>query len=219
MKYLSALVTQGSGVMGNLVVEKNGVIRTRKIPANPNTPAQSAARARITSFATSWRDFLSDAQRLAWNAYATTVSRTDALGKPVKLSGIDLYVAANAVDTLGGVGPFAAAPTTDGALLLPAVESVVADDSANTITFTFADVVGSSTHVNLSLSPAPVSPGRASYNGPFRLTQNQPGTGATTVVFTGFAGLTGEKFGWQLQAYDDEGRLARKQSGLTTVVA
>lgn len=219
MRFLSSLVTQGSGVLGNMVVEKNGVIRNRNIPANPRTPAQSAARSAVTSFATSWRDFLNDGQRAAWNAYASTVSRTDSLGKPVKLSGIDMYVAANAVDSLGGVGPFANAPTTDGSLLLPTVLSLVADDSANTIVVTFADTIPSSVHVNLSLSPAAVSPGRSSYTGPFRLNQNQPGTGASTITFTGLTFTTGQKVGWQLQAYDDEGRLARKVSGLTTVVA
>lgn len=220
MKYLSALVTQGSGVLGNLVIEKNGVIRNRNVPANPNSAFQQQRRAAMTDFAVQWRDTLTDPQRTAWNAYAATVSRTDVLGKPVKLSGIDTFIAANCAGALVGMAVITTAPVTVGSLSVPQVTTVVIDDSANTAVITLADDAQITEHYALFLSPVAVSPGRSKFTGPYRFHSGQDGAGSPTLTFAGVTGLVaGQKFGWRLACVDDEGRVARAQAGLTTVVA
>lgn len=220
MKYLSALVTQGSGVLGNLVVERNGVMRNRNIPTNPSTILQQAARATLAFYSQSWSADLTDVNRLAWNDYAATVNRTDVLGKPIKLSGIDMYVSANAALAVPGLPAVTVAPPDSGALNLPAVESVVIDDSAGTCVATFAtDIPGTQT-VSLFLSPASVSQGRSSYAGPFRYHQSIAGTAAPTITFAGLtAQVAGEKWGYRLSIVDDNGRTGKDAKGLTLVVA
>lgn len=220
MKFRSTLVDQGSGVLGTLVVEKNGVMRTRNIPANPNTSFQQERRAVITDFAVQWRDTLSQPERDAWNAYAATVSRKDVLGKDVKLSGINVFVAGNAVGALVGMAAITTAPVTVGSLAIPQVTNVVIDDSANTAIFTLAADASITEHYALFLSPDPVSPGRSSYQGPYRFHSGQDGAGSPTLTFAGVTGLVaGQKFGWRLACVDDEGRVAKAQTGLTLVVA
>src|SRR3954466_14279907 len=168
MKFISTLVTQGSGVVGNLVVERNGVIRNRNVPATPRSVLQAAVRATLALYAQSWSDTLTPAERVGWNAYAATINRTDVLGKPVKLSGISAYVSSNAALTEAGGTPVTVRPVNDGGLALPAITSVVLDDSANTLIFTFAADITSAQTIIVSLSPASVSLGRSKYSGPYR---------------------------------------------------
>lgn len=220
MRFISSLVTQGSGVMGNLVVEKNGVIRTRNIPTNPATAFQTAVRTALAAAAQAWRDILTGVQRVGWNSYAATVVKKDVLGKNKVISGIDCYVAYSAAATQGGGAPISAPPALTGLAACPAVTAVVVDDSANTATFTFADVVSDVLTLNLSLSPGPVSHGRASYAGPYRFHSAVAATGTTSVVFTGVTvPVTGQQLGWRLKGWDDIGRVTNDQDGLTTVVA
>lgn len=220
MRYISALVTQGSGVMGNLVVEKNGVIRTRNVPSNPNSIAQQARRATMASLSQAWRDELTQLQRDGWNAYATTVNRTDALGKPLVLSGIDCYVGGNAAGALASLPRVDDAPIQTGGISLPGLVSAVLDDSANTLILTFATAVPDSLTANLFLSTGPVSPGRSVFSGPYRYHSSIGTTAITTITFTGVTvPTTGQKIGWRVACVDDNARTSKSISGLTTVVA
>lgn len=220
MKFRSTIVDQGSGVLGTVVVEKNGVMRARNIPANPDSATQQQRRAVVTDFAVQWRDTLTQPERTAWNAYATTVTRNDVLGKPIKLSGINVFVAGNALGALNGMAAITTAPVTVGALSIPQVTGVVIDDSANTCVVTLADDAQITEHYALFLSPDPVSPGRAVFTGPYRFVSATDGVGSPTLTFAGVTGpITGQKIGWRLACVDDEGRVSRSQHGLTTVVA
>lgn len=220
MRYVSSLVTQGSGSLGNLVVEKNGVIRNRNIPSNPNTVLQAAVRATLTSLSTAWRDHLTDTQRANWNAYAATLNRKDTLGKTLKVSGISAFVGGNCALIQGGEGPAVDdAPSTTGSLSLPAVTNVVADDSANTIAFTFAAAVPNTTFVSLFLSPANVSPGRSSYAGPYRYVTTTNGSGTTTITYAHPVTATGVKLGWRIIGFTDDAKVSADQTGLVKTVA
>jgi len=66
-------------------------VRTRAMPIQPRTDAQLFVRSALAALASGWRA-LTEAQRLAWNAYAGTVSRTDSLGQTVFQTGAQAYV-------------------------------------------------------------------------------------------------------------------------------
>jgi len=87
--------------------------RTRATPVNPNTTPQAAARARLTTWSAAWRD-LTEAQRIAWRAYAEAHPKTDSLGQTVTNTGHQAYVGVNSLlELLGEVA--AATPPADPA--------------------------------------------------------------------------------------------------------
>lgn len=89
--------TSGSIARETYLVGKNGqVVRTRAIPANPNTPAQAAARGIVTSVSGRWRA-LTDAQRATWTAAAASVMSKPRLGMSGPLSGEQLFCKINNV--------------------------------------------------------------------------------------------------------------------------
>ena len=87
-----------SGKIGNQVYQggKFGqVVRTRAIPTNPKTTDQTNARAILTTCAKAWKT-ISEANRLLWNAAATTVKSSPRLGMSGILDGEQLFVQVNA---------------------------------------------------------------------------------------------------------------------------
>lgn len=109
-----AIVNQNptSGSVGNVTNSRgrSGQIqRRRSIPTNPNSTAQAAARARLTTYAAGWRG-LTDAQRAAWNSFAASFTSTNALGASFNLTGMQCYVKVNTVNSLNGDAAVAAPP-------------------------------------------------------------------------------------------------------------
>lgn len=94
-----------SGKIGNQVYQGGRfgqVVRTRAIPTNPKTTDQTLARSILTTCAKAWKA-LTEAQRLLWNAAATTVKSSPRLGMSGILDGEQLFVRLNAnLLTIGG---------------------------------------------------------------------------------------------------------------------
>ncbi len=84
-------------------------VRTRAIPVNPGTSAQSAARSRLSAYAGTWRG-LTQQQRDAWDALAATMPRTDSLGQTYYPTGFQVYVGANTLRDLMSLTPLVEAP-------------------------------------------------------------------------------------------------------------
>ena len=96
MKF-GAIVVDGRGKIGGHVASKNragAYLRTKVTPVNPNTVAQQAVRAILSSLATSWAE-LTDAQRLGWNEAVADFASTDIFGDTKNPSGFNLYVKLN----------------------------------------------------------------------------------------------------------------------------
>jgi len=68
--------------------------RTRAIPVNPNTPAQSDARGWLSTLSQQWRALTAMIQD-SWNAYGDTVTRTDSLGQTYTLTGQQAFIDVN----------------------------------------------------------------------------------------------------------------------------
>jgi len=93
-----------SGSVGARTSSRNSsgqYVRQRAIPTNPNTPAQSAARARLSTLSAAWRG-LTAAQQAAWNAFGQSFTVVNSLGTAIKLTGIQCYVKVNTTNQLVG---------------------------------------------------------------------------------------------------------------------
>ena len=99
--------------------------RSRAIPVNPNTGAQSAARVRLAESATSWRALTAN-QRAGWGSLGALMTRVDSLGQAYTLTGMQAFVSVNSVLLTGG-----------GAALLDA-PALASPDAMLTMTITSA---------------------------------------------------------------------------------
>lgn len=115
-------------------------MRQRVTPTNPRSIAQQSVRSILAALSTSWRDTLGAEQRAAWEAYADTVSETDPLGQPVRLTGLNVYIRGNALRRQSGQAALANAPTTPGnAVFTPNLENITANDGNITIPYAAGD--------------------------------------------------------------------------------
>ena len=100
-----AIVVAGSGKIGGHVASRNrggAYFRTKVTPVNPDTAAQAAARASLSTFSQGWRS-LTAAERAAWNAAVSDFAKTDVFGDLKNPSGFNLYIRLNRVIAeLGG---------------------------------------------------------------------------------------------------------------------
>lgn len=98
MKFKSQVLTQASGSIGGVTYSHNAggmYQRARAIPTNPNTPYQQAVRGIMSQLTSLWENVLTAGQRAAWNLYAANVTLVDALGDPINVSGLNMYVRSN----------------------------------------------------------------------------------------------------------------------------
>ena len=151
--------------------------RSRAIPVNPNTSAQQAARDDFSAASQAWRG-LTQAQRDAWAAFATTRPRTNSLGQTIYLTGHQTFVGLRALLaavglTLPLVPPAGAAPELT--VLAVTDSTAVAFEATAT-----PNIVPANTAVQIQTSP-PLSPGRE-FNGDFRTIRIAPATNAAEIV-------------------------------------
>lgn len=75
--------------------------RRRAVPVNPASTRQQLARSKTQQFAAAWRN-LTDAQRAAWTDLGASIVRTDSLGNPYTLTGLQAYTLINNTLTISG---------------------------------------------------------------------------------------------------------------------
>lgn len=129
--------------------------RTRAVPVNPGSPAQSSARSSLAAASQAWAG-LTEAQRAAWAAYAEGHPRTDSLGQTIILTGHQMFVgfyaaAAAAALSLPTDAPYGEPPAA------PAMVVTALNDSAVSVTLT-PGVVPANSSVVIEAG-RPVSPG------------------------------------------------------------
>lgn len=115
MIFKSALVTQASGSVGGVTLSHNAggmYMRARTIPTNPNTVNQQTIRGLVSQLSNLWGTTLTPAQRDLWDVYAANVPLTNALGDPITVSGLNMYVRSNVPILQAGLPRVDAGPTT-----------------------------------------------------------------------------------------------------------
>ena len=111
------VVGVASGSVGAVTYSHNrggAYIRSLAIPTNPNTPAQTLTRNRLSGLSQGWKT-LTQSQRLAWGALATSLPQVNALGDTFTLSGQQLYIGYNQFRLYASLAVVAEAPTLDAA--------------------------------------------------------------------------------------------------------
>ena len=100
----SVLVDEVIGKVGNVVFQNGNTVRKLVTPRNPNTAAQIAQKALVTSISQAWRG-LSESQRTSWNSAASSGewALRDKFGTPYNPTGEALYMQLNLnIATAGG---------------------------------------------------------------------------------------------------------------------
>ncbi|MEY2702352.1 MAG: hypothetical protein RLY43_985, partial [Bacteroidota bacterium] len=163
-----SIIVAGSGKIGGHVAAKNrsgSYIRTKVTPVNPNTSAQAAVRSRLVNFSQAWRG-LTAAQRASWNGAVGDYKKTNIFGDLVNPSGFNLYQRLNNNLSQVGAAAISVPPLPAAVGYLPTL-SVVVDNSASSVTLTFAPAIGVNQAVKLSAT-APMSAGKNFVKSEFR---------------------------------------------------
>jgi hypothetical protein len=107
--------TQVSGSIGGTTYSRNrygAYKRSRSVPVNPNSDTQVQVRNALKDLAIRWQNILTQAQRDAWDLYASLVPWVNKLGQSVYLTGLNMYIRSNAPRVRNAIAAVDAAPTT-----------------------------------------------------------------------------------------------------------
>src|SRR3990170_2221599 len=161
-----------SGKVGGNVFSRNrfgAYIRARVVPVNPNTVFQQDVRGRFGTLTNRWNNVLTAAQRTAWTVYAQTVPVTNRLGLGINLTGLNWYLASNALRSQAGFIFIDTAPTvfTLGTYTVPVLTATAAGgfSIAFTNTDAWANEIGGAM---CFFQGQPVSSTINFFKGPFR---------------------------------------------------
>lgn len=173
MKIKSALVTQISGSIGGMTGAHNRgglYLRSRTIPTDPASSTQITRRFLFGLFSANWASGLTDAQREAWNLYASNVPVLDKLGDSIFLSGQQWYVGSATLRAIGVPPAVSNGPTNFTRPSFTAPSSITIT-TPTSIGFTYDDTedwVSEDGAGLLVFAGRPVSPGINFFKGPFR---------------------------------------------------
>lgn len=204
MKIKSQLVTQMSGSVGGMTGSHNQgglYLRSRAVPVNPQTAAQTTVRNALASLSAAYAQALTASQRQAWETYQAQVPLTDALGDPRQVGAIGMYQRSNVPRLQQGTLPrvddgptiFSLASFTDVTVSSPTSGSPYSVD----IEFTAGDDwVSEDDAAMLVYLSRQQSPGINFFKGPYQLAGSILGNSSTaptspqtiTATFDGAAG-------------------------------
>lgn len=216
MKYLSALITTGSGSLKGITASHNRggqYLRGRVIPTNPNTSQQQAVRNALSTLQVRFANVLTAAQRTAWQTYGVNTPITDALGNSIVLTGQQMYVKCNTIRLQSGLSVIDAGPSTSGliSLTLP-VATIAASGTTASVAFSNTDSwATASGGALLVYSSRLISPTVNFFKGPYRyagkvLGAATPPTTPAVITLPFPIGATGTKMGFRYVAVGLDGR-------------
>lgn len=152
MKFLSTLLSEARGSINGATFSRNSsgaYIRSRVKPVNPNTPAQSQARALFATLSTNFKS-LTQADIQTWESARPNFPQVDKLGQTIELTAQQLYMKFNRnLQATSSIGiDVAPAPTSVPA---PALGTVTVDATQFSVAFT-PDPLGASELMIISAS-------------------------------------------------------------------
>lgn len=197
--------------------------RQRSVPVNPNSPAQVAQRGRLSTATTYWRDTLTQAQRDAWDAYATNTAWTNALGLEITLTGLNHFLRTNQAALTVGASVITAAPATTGIPDEPVLWTPTADATGNTIDIAYTFPADVDDQFWLFYASRPFAASRNFFGGPWRYIGNISGdSGSPPASPASFAYpwtlVAGQRVWVRARRLDADGRLTEpfRQTVLAT---
>lgn len=219
MKYEPLLTAAASGKLGGLVFSHNSAgkyVRQLAIPTNPATPQQEVIRVATAQLSNLWVNTLTQAQRDNWEAYAAAVPIPDALGNPLFIKGMPMYVRSNVSRIQAGL-----TRNDDGPSILDLGEFTIP-------TFDAPDAAADDVDVNFTAGDAWVGEDGAAmlvyasrgqnatinfFKGPYRLAglilgdATTPPTSPATITLP-FAVVAGQKVFFRVRVSRADGRLS-----------
>lgn len=133
---------QRSGKQGGIVWSRNrfgAYVRNRAVPVNPNTDRQVAIRNAVRSLSIRWETLLSQAQRDAWDTYASNVVWKNPLGQDVYLTGLNHFIRSNTQLVVDAFSPNDTAPTIFDIGAAELSLAVAASEATQILTITYDD--------------------------------------------------------------------------------
>lgn len=174
---------QRSGKQGGIVWSHNRggpYVRNRAIPTNPNTSRQVAVRNSVRSIAIAWDTVLTQAQRDAWNVYATNVSWTNRLGESTSLTGLNHFIRSNTARVVSGIARVDVAPVIFDIAAADTALAVTASEATQDLTINgdpAALWIGEAAAWCFSYMGLPQNGGIQFFKGPYRFLTATPGAG------------------------------------------
>ena len=112
VKFGGGVIDARGSIAGNVFSRNRygNYVRARTTPINPQSGRQSAIRTIVSYVTTLWLGLLTQAQRDAWNVFASNVPTTNKLGESIFLSGFNQFVKSNIVAVNLGLAPVSAGP-------------------------------------------------------------------------------------------------------------
>lgn len=216
MKFKSQVYTQASGSIGGVTYSHNAggmYTRGRSIPVNTNTVYQQAVRNLVAQLASAWSTILTSTQRDQWTAYANAVPYVNALGEPINVSGLAMYIACNVPRMQAGLTRVDAGPSV---LVLPTLTIpayTVTAPSTGSLAFTNTDAWAGEVGGALLLRTSPgTAVTRNYYKGPYRYAGKVSGAVAPPTspasIAPAFAVVAGQRVHYTVRAVRADGRVS-----------
>lgn len=180
MAILNPIAEIKSGSVGATTFFRNKgglCVRLRSTPVNPNTARQQATRVILASVSAGWK-LLTQAQRDAWEAYASTNPIKNSLGLDINIAGQNWFCRINsrlsdagitqlvdppALGAPSGLSTLAMAYQTDSIVSFAYTPTITISHECIALLFTLANSMGSTPNINQSRmvaysAQAPASP-------------------------------------------------------------
>lgn len=192
------IISEARCSTGSVTFTRNrsgAIARNRVTPHNPVSAQQIAQRQFLTYAAKRWSSGLTAAQRAQWSQLAANLVKSDQLGRPYVIAGLEQYSQCAANMLMLGQAPIDNPPAALSAIG-PQQVSAIASASAGTLAVT-TDIPVPSGYVALVSATKPLSPGKLNVNAWWRL---------IAPIATSFAdGFTGSGLGTWTAGYAPSG--------------
>lgn len=230
MKVIDVHGSAASGSKGSTTASRNRggqYLRNRAMPTNPNTVRQANVREGLGSLTPMWSSTLTEAQRDAWNLYASNVPVVDTLGQTIKLSGINMFVRSNAPRLQGGNDIVDDGPSVYNIGDTPLIVTLTAATGPKMeIQGTLLTPCDADFDFVYVYTGRPTNPGVSYFRGPYRYLgsfQPDPDTGewggTLDPASVGFPLVIGTKVFVRIQSSRADGRLSADAQGSVIIVA
>jgi len=230
-----ALVKYGGGILnmsGSIGAQVHShnrygqYIRARTTPVNPQSSRQTTIRAIMAFFSQAWSNILTQAQRNAWEVYAAAITRQNALGAQIKLTGFNHYIRCNLARAQGALVAVIDSPTV---LTLPPGDPTfvcTVDEASQEISVVFDDTLDWNTQDGGGMLVAmsiPKATGTNFIGGPFRFAGtiagiDPGGVASPQVIAVPLPVAEGQEVACSARITEIDGRLSdpfRSQSSVT----
>lgn len=229
MLFKSGLITQASGSIGGFTAARNRAgmyFRARAKPVDPGSTLQQTMRAIMQAASIAWHQTLTEAQRTAWETYASNVPVINRLGDPIYLTGMAHYIRSRTAAAYYSLTPVADAPTIFNlATFTPVTVSISEATQQMSVIFLNTDDWANEDDAAMLIAQSkPVNPTVNYFKGPFVRRGKIDGDSVTPPTspasFTSaYAVVEGQRFFAFVRAIRADGRLSTPQIATGAVAA